>query len=399
MARTWTIAFVIGTRPEAIKMAPLLAAFKGSPMTRCRVLLTGQHRELADSMLDFFGIRPHVDLDFMRLALAPAELAARLTAALSNTLISEQPDLVLAQGDTTSVVATALAAARSGIPFGHVEAGLRSHSLDSPYPEEVNRVVTSHLATIHFAPTKRARLNLEREGIDPKAIHVTGNPVIDALKATARRDLPLPVRLDPARRLLLLTVHRRDSFGEPLVRICHAIQQLHERFCDVEFLWPVHPNPRVKPVVESLMSGFARVRLCEPLDYGAFVAAMKCATLILSDSGGVQEEAPALGKPVLVLRDESERQEAIDVGVARLVGRDPSRIVEETSRLLCDAGAYQMMARGVSPYGDGRAARRIVKIVRRWLGATQTRKDGRGLILARSASEGTHPISTYGDSG
>jgi UDP-N-acetylglucosamine 2-epimerase (non-hydrolysing) len=369
--RERTIVFVIGTRPEAIKMAPLITAFQRMRWARCRVVLTGQHRELADSVLEFFDIKPHIDLDFMRLALPLAQLACRLTKALTGVFDREEPELVLAQGDTTSVLATALACARRRIPFGHVEAGLRSHSLAAPFPEEANRVVISHLATIHFAPTISARRNLQREGINPATIHVTGNPVIDALLAAAKRDVPLPVSLDSARRLVLVTAHRRDSFGEPLLRICQAIRELHERFADVEFLWPVHPNPSVKPVVASLMSALPRVRLCEPLAYGEFVAAMKRAVIILTDSGGVQEEAPALAKPVLVLRDESERPEAIALGVAKLVGRDPSMIVEETSRLLDDAVAYRTMARGISPYGDGQAARRIVALVRDVLGVSE----------------------------
>jgi len=366
--RARTIVLVIGTRPEAIKMAPLIRALQRAPWARCRVLLTGQHRELVDSVLEFFEIKPHIDLDFMRLALPLTQLACRLTKAIARAFDHEKPDLVLAQGDTTSVLATALACACRRVPFGHVEAGLRSHSLAAPFPEEVNRVVTSHLATIHFAPTLSARLNLTREGIDPAAIHVTGNPVIDALLTAAQREVALPVSLDSAKRLVLVTAHRRDSFGEPLVRICQAVGELHERFSDVEFLWPVHPNPSVKPVVASLLSPLSRVRLCEPLAYGEFVAAMKRAAIILTDSGGVQEEAPALAKPVLVLREESERPEAIDFGVAKLVGRDPCVIVEETSRLLGDADAYRTMARGMSPYGDGHAARRIVALVRNLLG-------------------------------
>ncbi len=375
--RARTILCVIGTRPEAVKMAPLITAFQRAPWARCRVVLTGQHRELTDSVLDFFDIKPHIDLDFMRLALPLTQLAGRLTKALTGVFNSESPDLVLAQGDTTSVLATALACARRCIRFGHVEAGLRSHSLAAPFPEELNRVVTSHLATVHFAPTISARRNLEREGINPAAIHVTGNPVIDALLAAARRDVPLPVSLGSARRMVLVTAHRRDSFGEPLVRICEAIQELHERFADVEFLWPVHPNPRVRPVVTRLMSPLPRVRLCEPLAYGEFVAAMKRSAIILTDSGGVQEEAPALGKPVLVLREETERPEAIEFGVAKLVGRDPSVIVAETSRLLGDADAYRTMARGTSPYGDGQAARRIVALVRELLGTSEPSRRAR----------------------
>jgi UDP-N-acetylglucosamine 2-epimerase (non-hydrolysing) len=270
---------------------------------------------------------------------------------------------VLAQGDTTSVLATALASSRLKIPFGHVEAGLRTGRIFAPFPEEANRVVTSHSSAIHFAPTLRARENLLKEGIDPATIHVTGNTVIDALLLTARRDWPIGVRLDPRKRLVLVTVHRRESFGAPLEQICTAITQLHDRHPEVEILWPVHPNPAVKAVVPRFMSDLPRVHLCEPMEYGPFVSAMKKAAFVLTDSGGVQEEAPALGKPVLVLRNESERPEAIELGVARLLGHDPRVIVEQCSRLLCDPSVYRSMARGKSPYGDGQAAQRIVSIL------------------------------------
>ncbi len=279
------------------------------------------------------------------------------------SLAHERPDVVLAQGDTTSVLAAALASSRLEIPFAHMEAGLRSGDLLRPFPEEANRVVASHLASIHFAPTALARENLLKEGINPATIHVTGNTVIDALLSTSQRDRPIGVRLDPRKRLVLVTVHRRDSFGGPLERICAAIGLLHKRHPEVEFLWPVHPNPAVKTVVPRLMAAFPRVHLCEPMQYGPFVSAMKMAALVLTDSGGVQEEAPALGKPVLVLRNESERPEAIELGVARLVGHDTAVIVEECSRLLCDPAAYRSMACGKSPYGDGQAAHRIVSIL------------------------------------
>jgi len=364
-----TILCVIGTRPEAIKMAPLVKAFQTAPQTRCRVLLTGQHRELVDEVLTFFEIEPHIDLDVMRLNLPIERLAAHLVGVILSALRQERPDMVLAQGDTTSVAATSLASFLADLPFGHVEAGLRTRDLFAPFPEEANRVVASHLGAIHFAPTASARENLRLEGISPGRIFVTGNTVIDALLEATRRDVPIGVKLDPRRRLVLVTAHRRDSFGEPLERICRAIHDLHTRFPDVEFLWPVHPNPSVRPVVERLMEPLPRVRLCRPLPYGPFVSAMNRACLILTDSGGVQEEGPALGKPILVLRNESERPEAIEAGVARLVGQDPARIVAESSRLLDDREAYRSMARGMSPYGDGQAARRIASIVVRYLGA------------------------------
>jgi UDP-N-acetylglucosamine 2-epimerase (non-hydrolysing) len=279
--------------------------------------------------------------------------------------------MVLAQGDTTTVLAAALASFYQRVPFGHVEAGLRTGRLDAPFPEEANRVVAGRLASVHFAPTDSARANLLREGTDPAAVVVTGNTVIDALLETARRDLPVGVPLDPSARLVLVTAHRRDSFGEPLRRVCRAVAELHARHTDVQFLWPVHPNPAVGPVVRGRLGGLPRVRLCDPLPYGAFVSAMKRAELVLTDSGGVQEEAPALGKPVLVLRDRSERPEAVAAGVARLVGTDPRAIVRESGCLLSDPSAYRAMARGLSPYGDGRAAPRIAAACARALGVAR----------------------------
>ncbi len=364
-----TVVCTIGTRPEAIKMSPLIKAFRATSWARCRVLLTGQHRELVTEVLDAAGIKPDIDLETMRLSLPFDRLAAHMVRAIARVLAGERPSFVMAQGDTSSVVAAAIASFRRRIPFGHVEAGLRTHRLFAPFPEEANRVVASHLATIHFAPTWTARENLEREGINPAAIHVTGNTVIDALLATARRNDPIGVELDATRRLILVTAHRRDCFGAPLKQICAAIRQLVDERADVECLWPVHPNPAVRPVVEEILKDHPRVRLCEPLSYGSFVSAMNRAALILTDSGGVQEEAPALGTPVLVLRNESERPEAIEAGVARLVGHDPRTIVEEATRLLDDPAAHRSMARGMSPYGDGHASRRIVSIVRRFLGA------------------------------
>jgi UDP-N-acetylglucosamine 2-epimerase (non-hydrolysing) len=365
-----TILCTIGTRPEAIKLAPLVKVFQKLAGVRCRVLLTGQHRELVDQVLQFFGVKPDIDLNAMRAARPLDQWAHDLVEAVAYVIGREQPDMVLAQGDTTSVLATAMASFRQGVPFAHVEAGLRTGRLFAPFPEEANRVVASHLGAIHFAPTAGARENLEREGIDPRRIFVTGNTVIDALLATARRSVPIGVELDPAKRLVLVTAHRRESFGEPLQQICGAIRELHDRHPEVEFLWPVHPNPAVAPVVQGLLAGLSRVRLCRPLPYGSFVSAMARATLILTDSGGVQEEAPALGKPVLVMRQESERPEAIECGVARLVGSDAATIVEETTRLLHDPEAYRSMARGMSPFGDGRAARRIAQIVGWHLGVS-----------------------------
>lgn len=366
--RTATILCTIGTRPEAIKMAPVIRALQAAPWARCRVLLTAQHRELVDPMLAFFGIDPDIDLDLMRVNQSLVDLTSRMLPAVHDVIAGERPDIVLAQGDTTTVFVTALASFYQRIPFAHVEAGLRTGRLDAPFPEEANRVLAGHLSALHFAPTAGARENLLREGIAGDRIHVTGNTVIDALFLAADRDEPIGVDLDPRRRVVLITAHRRESFGEPIRRVCRAVAELHERFPDVQFLWPVHPNPSIGPVVRASMEKLDRVVVCDPLPYGSFVAAMKRSTLILTDSGGVQEEAPALGKPVLVLRDESERPEAIASGVARLVGCVPSMIVGEAGRLLADPAAYGSMARGASPYGDGRAAARIAVAVASHLG-------------------------------
>jgi UDP-N-acetylglucosamine 2-epimerase (non-hydrolysing) len=362
-----TVVCVVGTRPEAIKMAPVIRALRASSWARCRVIFTAQHRDLVAPVFEFFGVQPDVDLDVMRPGQSLADLSNRLLASLHDTLRREDPDFVLAQGDTTTVLASALASYMLSAPFGHIEAGLRTHRLDAPFPEEANRVAVSHLSTVHFAPTTAARENLLHEGIDRPSIHVTGNTGIDALHLAARRDSPLGAKLDPDKRLILVTVHRRENQGEPLRRICESVRAIHDRFEDVEILWPVHPNPAIGPVVAEIVGGLPRVLLVEPLSYGPFVTAMKRSVLILSDSGGIQEEATALRKPVLVLRQVSERDEAVRCGVARLVGHDPATIATESARLLRDADARQGSPQADSPFGDGRAASRIVSIVKKSL--------------------------------
>jgi UDP-N-acetylglucosamine 2-epimerase (non-hydrolysing) len=358
------ILCIVGTRPEGIKMAPLIKALEREPWARVTVLATAQHRGLLDQVLSLFGIRPDIDLDIMRPNQALPELTARLITALDEKFGELSPDVVLAQGDTTTVMTAALVAFYRRIPFGHVEAGLRTHDMDNPFPEEMNRLVAGHLARWHFVPTQRSRQNLLREGIADAAIHVTGNTVIDALLEVAATDFPLDIPLDASRRLVLVTAHRRENFGEPFRAVCRAIRQLVDRYDDIEVLYPVHPNPNVQATAHELLGGHPRIRLCDPLDYAPFVEAQKRACLILTDSGGVQEEAPALGKPVLVLRTETERPEAVDEGVVRLVGTDEVRIVAEASRLLDSEAAYREMARGVSPYGDGHAAARIASVLR-----------------------------------
>ena len=360
-----SILCVVGTRPEAIKMAPVILALRAEPWARVRVLATAQHRAMLDQILAAFGIAADVDLDVMRPNQALMALTGRLLSGLGEVFESERPDLVLAQGDTTTALSAALACFYQHVPLGHVEAGLRTGDLRNPFPEEANRVIAARLASWHFAPTAGARDNLLREGVDAERIVLTGNTVIDALLMTAASGVELGLGVDPARRLVLVTSHRRENFGEPLREICRALRELALHNPDVQFLYPVHPNPNVRQVVHESLAELPNFILSEPLDYSAFVAAMRAAHVILTDSGGVQEEAPALGKPVLVLRDETERPEAVAEGVVKLVGPHARRIVEHTQRLLDDAQAWRAMARGVSPYGDGHAAERIVQALRR----------------------------------
>jgi UDP-N-acetylglucosamine 2-epimerase (non-hydrolysing) len=358
------ILVVVGTRPEAIKMAPVILALKAAPWCECRVLATAQHRQMLDQVLNLFGIVPDIDLDMMRPNQSLPDLTARLLSELDRVLAAEAPDAVLVQGDTTTVMTAALASFYRRIPVGHVEAGLRTGDMNNPFPEEMNRVVAGRLASWHFAPTESSRANLLREALPADRIHVTGNTVIDALLDVAARRDECPVETAPFARLVLVTAHRRENFGEPLRNICAAIRSLAARFQDTLFVYPVHPNPNVREAVEKSLSGLDNVRLIAPLDYRPFVALMKRADLILTDSGGVQEEAPALGKPVLVLRRETERPEAVTAGVVKLVGTGEAAIVDAARQLLEDPAAYALMAKGVSPYGDGHAAERIVEIMR-----------------------------------
>ncbi len=361
---TKRVLCVVGTRPEAIKMAPVILALRREPWAEVRVLATAQHRHMLDQVLGLFGIEPDVDLDIMRPNQALTTLTARLLLDLDDVMLAEQPDVVLAQGDTTTVMTVALACFYHRIAFGHVEAGLRTGDLSNPFPEEMNRVVAGRMARWHFAPTQSARQNLQREGFADDSIHVTGNTVIDALLDVSHRQPDVGVPLDRNKRLVLVTAHRRENFGAPFRDICRAVRDLADRNEDIEVLYPVHPNPNVQSVAHEMLGGHERIVLCPPLDYLPFVGAMQRAYLILSDSGGVQEEAPALGKPVLVLRRETERPEAVEEGVVRLVGPDYGRITAEAQHLLDDADAYRAMARGVSPYGDGKAAGRIAAVLR-----------------------------------
>lgn len=371
------ISVIFGTRPEAIKLAPVILALKQDPEFDCHVCVTGQHRQMLDQVLQAFDITPDVDLKLMQANQTLGGLTARAIDALDRYLAQEKPDLVLVQGDTTTVFCATLACFYHHIPVGHVEAGLRTGNLRAPWPEEANRVLTTRLAQLHFAPTESARQNLLKEHVPFESIFVTGNTVIDALFLALEkvsqnppliRGLPdslqspagnsQPSTLNP--QLVLITGHRRENFGSGFESICQAIAELAKLFPGNQFVYPVHLNPNVREPVFRLLAGHKNVQLIEPLDYLPFVALMNRATLILTDSGGVQEEAPSLGKPVLVMRDTTERPEALRSGTVRLVGTDRDKIVATAAKLLSDTGAYEAMARAVNPYGDGHATPRIL---------------------------------------
>ena len=353
---------VVGTRPEVVKMAPIVDVLRRSPGLAVRLVTTGQHRGLLDLALADFDLVADVDLDLMTPNQSLSETSARSLIALSEVIARERPGLVLAQGDTTTVVAAAMAAYHHQVPFGHVEAGLRTGHPYRPFPEEKYRVVASHLASVHFAPTDRARDNLLHEGIDPTTVYVTGNPVIDALRITASKPT-LPPISTATERYLLVTAHRREGQGPPLERVCAAIADLVRDHHELSVVFPVHPNPKVAATVRPALGHLDRVHLIDPLGYAEFVALMKGAWLILTDSGGVQEEAPALGKPVLVLRDETERPEAVAAGTVQLVGTDRRAIVAAVEAFLADPGRDRRFASIVNPYGDGWAADRIARVV------------------------------------
>ncbi len=346
-------------------MAPVVAALRSRPWAHVSLVSTGQHRELLDQVLEAFALVPDARLDVMRPNQTLPELTSRLIMGIDGYLHTQPHDAVLAQGDTTTVLAAALVAFYRRIPFGHVEAGMRTGDMARPFPEEMNRVLASRLARWHFAATDSCRQNLLREGIGGGDIFVTGNTVIDALHDAVRRIGPAAVASSGVARTILVTMHRRESFGTPMQEAVRAIRHLADARRDVRFLFPVHPNPNVQALVRERLGGHERITLTEPLGYLDFVRAMRDSCLILTDSGGVQEEAPALAKPVLVLREETERPEAVEQGVVRLVGTSYDAIVLQVSELLDDPAAYACMALGKSPYGDGRAAARIADVLER----------------------------------
>ena len=375
MNRKKTIVVIFGTRPEAIKLCPVVLALKANPAFECKVCVTGQHREMLHQVLDVFGVVPDKDLALMQPNQTLGGLTSRAIAALDEYLAEEKPDIVMVQGDTTTVLAGALAAFYHHVPVAHVEAGLRTWNLESPWPEEANRVLTTRLTKWHFCPTENNKANLLKEGVPEKDIYVTGNTVIDALlmaKDMAANNPPiiagLPQELMSSNeRMVLITGHRRENFGEGFEHICTAIRNLAERFPETHFVYPVHLNPNVREPVGRILEHHCgkNVHLIEPLSYLPFVALMNRAYLILTDSGGVQEEAPSLGKPVLVMRDTTERPEAVTAGTVKIIGTDRVAIESETTVLLTDVAKYSKMSSAVNPYGDGKSVDRICNILAR----------------------------------
>jgi UDP-N-acetylglucosamine 2-epimerase (non-hydrolysing) len=369
----YKILVVFGTRPEAIKLCPVLLNLRRDACFQVRVCVTAQHRSMLDQVLAAFDVTPDHDLDLMQPGQTLAQIAARILAALEPVIKSEQPDMLLVQGDTSTTLAGALAAFYQNVPVGHVEAGLRTGDLAQPFPEEMNRVVTTRLAALHFAPTETAKSNLLAERVPAQRISVTGNSGIDAVlyvrDALAAGRLPRGrwPQLDASKKLIVVTAHRRESFGEGFARICEALARLARRE-DIQMIFPVHRNPNVMDPVYRQLDGRANVFLVEPLDYVPFVDLMRRAYLLITDSGGIQEEGPSLGKPILVMREKTERPEAVAAGTVRLVGTDANRIVHEAERLLNDDAETRRMARIHNPYGDGRASDRIRQAIAAYFG-------------------------------
>lgn len=376
--RKFKVMTVFGTRPEAIKMAPVVKALEKQELVDCRVVLTAQHREMLDQVVKLFKIEPHYDLDLMKHGQTLAGLSSGVMEGMDRILIQEKPDMVIVQGDTTTTFVTALTSFYHKIPIGHVEAGLRTWEKYSPWPEEMNRKLTGGLADIHFAPTGVSRDNLLQEGIKPENIYVTGNTVIDALLATVQdehtfqdRELEYILNKNKDRRLILMTTHRRENWGEPMRQIYQALSTVLSEFSDTYVIFPMHKNPTVRKVVSEVLGDNERVHLVEPLDYEPFVNLLAKADLILTDSGGIQEEAPSLGKPVLCVRDTTERPEAVDAGTVLLVGTSYESVHFNLTKLLADKAAYEKMSHATNPYGDGLASERIANIVAKYLNSTR----------------------------
>lgn len=369
---------VFGTRPELIKMVPVIHSLKEHSGFEVTVLSTAQHREMLDHMLAFFNIKTDIDLNIMEKGQTLPQLTAKLPVLLDQTLEKVSPDFVLTQGDTTTAFMVSLASFYRKIPVGHVEAGLRSFSFENPFPEEMNRVLISRISTLNFAPTVQAKENLLKEGCDESFVHVTGNTVIDTLNIISSKELPLDPRVDPGKKLILVTAHRRESHGQKLNEICEALKILADRNENIQILYPVHPHPRVKLSTDAYLKGHSRILLTEPLDYLTFVGLMKHATLILTDSGGVQEEAPTLQTPVLVLRETTERPEGVNAGAAKVIGRKKEGIVSAVETLLHHPKAYNQMIVNQSPYGDGKASERILNILEAYFSVSQSALNNQG---------------------
>ncbi|RBP62930.1 UDP-N-acetylglucosamine 2-epimerase (non-hydrolysing) [Brevibacterium sanguinis] len=370
------VMVVYGTRPEAIKVAPVIKALESDADLTPIVVITAQHREMLDQVNEVFDIVPDVDLNLMAHGQTLNGIAGRVIVEMDKVLEEHSPDAVLVQGDTTTVMATAIAAFNREIPVVHLEAGLRSGDIDSPFPEEANRKLVSQIAKLHFAPTEVSRANLLTEGVADDLVHVTGNTVIDALKWAVARpvDFSLPQLAELSndeRRVLLVTTHRRENLGENMVNIGKALHALATRYPDLVIVWPAHKNPKVRASIEPEIEGLSNIISIEPVEYGEFSQLIARATVILTDSGGIQEEAPSLGKPVLVLRENTERPEAVDAGTVKLIGTATDRIVSEVSELLDDPAAYKVMANAVNPYGDGLSAGRCVALLKEFLGGAQ----------------------------
>ncbi|RMF92205.1 MAG: UDP-N-acetylglucosamine 2-epimerase (non-hydrolyzing) [Candidatus Schekmanbacteria bacterium] len=362
------ILFLFGTRPEAIKLAPVILKLRECKKYKVRVCVTAQHREMLDQVISLFKIKPHYDLNLMRQNQSLEEITSRLISSIEPVLRKEKPDFVFVQGDTTTTFTAALAAFYQRIPVAHIEAGLRTNDIYQPFPEEINRRLTSSIASIHFAPTKESKQNLIREGISRKKIYVTGNTVIDALlytigKVEKKKRIPSKLKIiDFNKKVILVTGHRRENFGKGFENICTALKSLSNNK-DIEIVYPVHLNPNVQKPVKRILGNIDNIKLIEPLDYFPFVYLMSKSYFIITDSGGIQEEAPSIGKPVLVMRNKTERPEALKAGTVKLVGTDRRKIEDEANKLINNKKYYLKMARAHNPYGDGKASQRIVSVM------------------------------------
>jgi UDP-N-acetylglucosamine 2-epimerase (non-hydrolysing) len=362
------IFIVFGTRPEAIKMAPVVEELRKYPdLFKIIVCSTAQHREMLDQVISLFKIKLDIDLNLMQKDQTLHSLTSKAMEMLSEQLIRVKPDIVLVQGDTTTAMVAALASFYCKIPVGHIEAGLRTNNIYSPFPEEVNRRLITALSTLNFAPTKNSAESLYKEGVNKKKVFLTGNTIVDALKIMIRKvkNEKLPLNTG-TQKIILVTAHLRESFGKPIINICNALKEIVKRNKNIEIIYPVHRNPNIHNVVHNQLRGIEQIKLINPVEYDNLIFLLKKCYLVLTDSGGIQEEAPSFGKPVLVMRDTTERPEGIEAGVAKLVGTDTRKIVNETYKLLNDIKAYERMANAVNPYGDGKASKRIAKIIEKY---------------------------------